>query len=39
MSITYCDFNDSQLPVLQLLQKRDWEYISSKDSLLVKDSF
>jgi type I restriction enzyme, R subunit len=37
MTVKYSEYNDSQLPAIQLLQKMGWQYISPEDSILQRD--
>jgi|AntAceMinimDraft_11_1070367.scaffolds.fasta_scaffold03895_2 type I restriction enzyme R subunit len=39
MITTYSEFQDSQLPALQLLQKMGWQYISPEETLNERDGF
>jgi len=36
MAINYNEFQDSQLPAIQLLQKLNWQYISPEDALSAR---
>jgi len=39
MITTYSEFQDSQLPALQLLQKMGWQHISPEETLNERDGF
>lgn len=37
MNTNYNEYNDSQLPAIQLLQKMGWQYINADDALSQRD--
>lgn len=37
MEIKYNEYNDSQLPAIQLLQKMGWQYVNADDALSQRD--